>query len=69
MNLLNNTNGIQWIPLVSKDMIRASIMLDAELAKKLRVRQAKLIAKSKTSVTFSRVLNEVLGEGFKKIRA
>lgn len=55
--------------MVSKDMIRASIMLDAELAKKIRVRQGKLIGKTKNSVSFSRVLNEVLGEGFKKIRA
>ena len=68
MNLLNNTNGRQWIPMVSKD-IRVTIMLDEELAKKLRVRQAKFIAKSKASVSFSKVLNEVLGEGFKKVRA
>ena len=43
-------------------------MLDEEFAKKIRVRQAKLIAKSKNTVSFSRVLNEVLGEGFKKVR-
>ena len=54
--------------MVSKD-IRVTIMLDEELAKKLRVRQAKFIAKSKASVSFSKVLNEVLGEGFKKVRA
>ena len=54
--------------MVSK-MIRVTIMLDEEIAKKLRVRQAKLIQLSKNSVSFSRVLNEVLGEGFKKIRA
>jgi len=44
-------------------------MLDEELAKKLRVRQAKLINKSKTSVSFSKVLNEVLNESFKHMRA
>jgi len=53
---------------VSKD-IRVTIMLDEELAKKIRVKQAKLIAKSKNSVSFSKVLNEVLSEGFKKTRA
>jgi len=68
MILLNNTNGIHRIPMVSKD-IRVTIMLDAELAKKLRDRQAKLIQQRKNSVSFSRVLNEVLGEGFKKVRA
>jgi len=51
---------------VSKDT-RVTIMLDEELAKKIRVKQAKLIAKSKNSVSFSKVLNEVLSEGFKKI--
>ena len=49
--------------------VRVSIMLDEEFAKKLRVRQAKLIDKTKKSVSFSKVLNEVLGEGFKKVRA
>ena len=53
--------------MVSK-MIRVTIMLDEEFAKKLRVRQAKLISKSKKSVSYSKVLNEVLGEGFKKVR-
>ncbi len=49
--------------------VRVTILLDEELAKKLRVRQAKLLTKSKGSVSFSKVLNEVLGEGFKKVRA
>jgi len=48
--------------------IRVTILLDEELAKKLRVRQAKLIAKSKNSVSFSKVLNDVLNDGFKNSR-
>jgi len=41
-------------------------MLDEELAKKLRVRQAKLIQEGNISVSFSKVLNQVLKEGLKK---
>jgi len=44
-------------------------MLDEELAKKIRLRQGKLISKNMNSVSFSRVLNEVLSEGLKKTRA
>lgn len=40
-------------------------MLDDELKKKLRLVQAKLIRNSKTSVTFSKVINDVLREGLK----
>ena len=40
-------------------------MLDEELAKKIRMKQAKLIKESSKSVSFSRVLNEVLQQGFK----
>ena len=49
--------------------IRVTILLDEELAKKLRLRQAKLISINKKSVSFSKVLNGVLGECFKKVRA
>jgi len=41
-------------------------MLDDELMKKV---QAKLIRNSKTSVTFSKVINDVLREGLKTGRA
>jgi hypothetical protein len=41
-------------------------MLDEELAKKLRLRQAKLIQENNESVSFSKVLNQLLKEGLKK---
>ena len=44
---------------------RITIMLDDDLAKKLRERQAKLIKDSIKSVSFSRVLNDVLRKGLK----
>jgi len=43
-------------------------MLDDELKKKLRLVQAKLIRDSKTNVTFSKVINDVLREGLKTSR-
>jgi len=49
--------------------IRVTALLNEELVKKLRVRQAKLIQDSNKSVSFSKVLNEVLWEGYKKVRA
>ncbi len=60
-------NGI-IVPMKSKS-IRVTILLDEELAKKLRRRQAKLISNNKKSVSFSKVLNEALGDCFKKVRA
>ncbi len=46
---------------ISKDMAqRITIMLDEDIAKKLRLRQAKLVKISKKSVSFSKVINEVL---------
>ena len=45
---------------------RVTIILDDDLMKKLRERQAKLIKKSTGVVSFSRVLNDALREGFKK---
>ncbi len=39
---------------------RITIMLDDELVKKIRSKQAKLIMESDSNVSFSRVLNEVL---------
>jgi len=44
-------------------------MLDDGLKKKLRIIQGKLIHDSKTSVTFSKVINDVLREGMKNGRA
>ena len=46
--------------------LRITIMLDEDLAKKLRLLQSKLIQERKKSVSFSRVVNDVLGKGFKK---
>ncbi len=45
---------------------RITIMLDDDLQKKLREKQAKLIKQSKKSVSFSRVVNLTLSEGIKK---
>jgi len=45
--------------------IRITIMLNKELAKKLRLSQARLIQKTKKNVTFSKVLNDVVSKGLK----
>ena len=44
---------------------RITIMIDDDLLKKLHETQAKQIKQSTKSVSFSRVLNEVLRKGFK----
>ena len=44
---------------------RITIMLDDELVKKLRIMQAKLIKESTKSVSFSKVLNEMVKQGLK----
>ena len=44
---------------------RITIMLEDDLLKKLHEIQAKQIKKSKKSVSFSRVLNEVARKGLK----
>jgi len=44
---------------------RITIVLDDELLKKLREKQAKLIKVSPKSVSFSRVLNETLRKSLK----
>jgi len=44
---------------------RITIMLDDNLVKKLHEMQAKQIRESKKSVSFSRVLNEVLRKNIK----
>jgi len=40
-------------------------MLDDEIAKKLRLKQAKLIQKTRKNVSFSFVINDVLDRGLK----
>ncbi|GFN40731.1 MAG: conserved hypothetical protein [Marine Group I thaumarchaeote] len=45
---------------------RITIMLDDDLQKKLREKQAQLIKQSKKSVSFSKVVNLILSEGIKK---
>lgn len=50
-------------------MRRVSIMLDENLEKKLRKKQAKLIYRNKKAVSFSEVINEVLDAGLKNERA
>jgi len=42
---------------------RITILLDDDLAQKLRLLQAKKIKKSKKAVSFSRVLNEAVRKG------
>ena len=44
---------------------RITIVLDDDLAKKLREKQAKQIKESTSSVSFSRVLNEAVRKGIK----
>ncbi len=45
---------------------RITIMLDDQLVKKIRAKQAKLIKGSTKSVSFSAVLNQVLKDALKK---
>ena len=44
---------------------RVTIMIDEDLDKKLRLRQAKLIQQDKSAHSFSRVVNETLRKGLK----
>ena len=44
---------------------RITIMLDSEIAKKLRNLQAKKLKESSSSVSFSKVVNEILEKGLK----
>jgi len=45
---------------------RITILLDDNLQLKLRLRQAKLIQKTRKNVSFSQVINEILDAGLKK---
>jgi len=49
----------------SQEPKRVTIMLDNDLDQELRERQAKLIKKTQSSYSFSRVLNEVLRKQLK----
>ena len=44
---------------------RITIMLDEDLAKKIRLQQAKVIKDTNSSVSFSYMINEILREGLK----
>ena len=44
---------------------RVTVMIDDDLVKKLHDIQAKLIKESTNSVSFSRVLNEIVSKGIK----
>ena len=46
--------------------IRITIMLDEELLKKLRIKQAKMLKKNNGSVSLSRVVNDYLRDAIKK---
>ena len=45
---------------------RITVMLDNDLDQKIRLIQAKMIQKENRSISFSRVLNEVLKKELKK---
>ncbi len=59
---------MKWLT-VDSMVMRITILLDEEFMKKIRLHQAKLIQKTKKAVSFSKVLNDVLNEGFKNGRA
>ena len=44
---------------------RLTIVLNSDIAKKLRVLQAKKIKETSSSVSFSRIINEVLEKGLR----
>ena len=46
--------------------IRITIMLDEDLLKKLRMKQAKMITKSDNSISLSRVINHYLKKGLER---
>jgi len=45
---------------------RITIMIDDDLDKKLRLMQAKMIQTTTGSVSYSKVINEMLAKGIKK---
>jgi len=44
---------------------RVTIMIDDDIDKKLRLRQAKTIQQTQTSVSYSKILNEILRKALK----
>ena len=44
---------------------RVTIMIDNDLDKKLRIRQAKMISSEQTSYSFSKVINEIIRKALK----
>ncbi|MDH3313639.1 MAG: hypothetical protein OEM28_10905 [Nitrosopumilus sp.] len=44
---------------------RVTIMIDEDLDKKLRLRQAKMIQQEQSSYSYSKILNEVLRKALK----
>ncbi len=44
---------------------RVTIMIDDDLDKKLRIRQARTIEKEQSSYSYSKVVNDVLRKGMK----
>ncbi|MBT4327268.1 MAG: hypothetical protein HOD60_10260 [Candidatus Nitrosopelagicus sp.] len=44
---------------------RVTIMLNSDIAKKLRKMQAKKLLETSSTVSFSRIINEVLEKGLK----
>jgi len=44
---------------------RVTIMIDEDLDKKLRLRQAKMIVQEQSSYSYSKVLNDLLRKGLK----
>ena len=44
---------------------RVTIMIDDDLDKKIRMRQAKMIQQNQTSYSFSKTLNEILRKSLK----
>lgn len=59
---------LQYSRLYVNMLRRITIMLDDDLQKKLREKQAKLIKKGNKSVSFSQVVNQTLSEAVKKSR-
>ena len=49
-------------------VVRVTVVMDEANLEKLRGIQAKMIKSSAKSVSFSRVINQVLGEGLKKFK-
>ena len=46
--------------------VRITILLDEDLLKKLRIKQAKMLKKNNGSVSLSRIINDYLRDAIKK---